>query len=110
MDNTSSAVTDTESDATASEAHAPCGLPYFDFIATRLLPCGPVDGVIEKFTGSDDAGNPPGPGEDLTTALHAFTHYVIVFSCGNLLLCDLQGRFQVELASIHLLIFMLRNA
>jgi hypothetical protein len=77
------------------EAHAPCGLPYFDFIATRLLPCGPVDGRIEKFTGSDDVGDPPGPGEDLTTALHAFTHYVAVFSRGHLLLCDLQGRFVI---------------
>ena len=100
VDDTSSIVTD--------EAHTPSppgGLPYFDFIATCLLPCGPVDGQIEKFTGSDDAGNPPGPGEDLTTALHAFTHYVAVFSRGNLLLCDLQGRF--ELVSNPVLTFML---
>lgn len=88
------------------EAHAlPCGLPYFDFIATCLLPCGPVDGWIEKFTISGDAGNPPGPGEDLMTALHAFTHYVVVFSCGNLLLCDIQSRFKLN--SVHPLVLTL---
>ena len=54
------------------EAHAlPCGLPYFDFIATRLLPCGPVDGRIEKFTGSGDAGNPPGGLDDCTPCFHS---------------------------------------
>jgi hypothetical protein len=91
-----------------SESYAlPCGLPYIDFIATRLLPCGPVDGKIEKFTGSDDAGNPPGPGEHMTTALHAFTHYVAVFSRENLLLCDLQGKFVNELNSVRSLIFIL---
>ena len=91
----------------------PCGLPYFDFIATRLLPCSPVDGQIEKFTGSDDTGDPPSPGEDLMTVLHAFTHYFAIFSCGNLLICDLQGRFVYlfELASVHQLILSCyRNA
>jgi len=70
---------------------APCGLPYWDFIATRLLPCGPVDAPIEKFTGNDDVGPAPGTKECLTVALHAFTHYVAVWSHGNFLLCDLQG-------------------
>ena len=69
----------------------PCGLPYWDFIATRLLPCGPIDGTIEKFTGNDNVGPSPGLKEHLTITLHAFTHYVAVFSRGNFLLCDLQG-------------------
>ena len=74
-----------------SPPDAPCGLPYWDFIATRLLPCGPIDGSIEKFTGNDNVGPSPGLKEHLTTTLHAFTHYVAVFSRENLLLCDLQG-------------------
>jgi len=78
-------------DVITEEAVPPCGLPCFDFIATRLLPCGPVDAPIEKFTGNDDAGPPPGPKEELTVALHAFTHYTATFSRGHLLLCDLQG-------------------
>ena len=69
----------------------PCGLLYFDFIATRLLPCGPIDAPIDKFTGNDDVSPPPGHKEDLTVALHAFTHYIVIFFCRNLLLCDLQG-------------------
>ena len=69
----------------------PSGLPFFDFIATRLLPCGPVDAPIEKFTRNDDVGPAPGLKEDMTVTLHAFTHYVGILSCGNLILCDLQG-------------------
>jgi len=76
-----------------SHVDAPCGLPFLDFIATRLLPCGPIDGSVEKFTGNDDVGPSPGPKEHLTVALHAFTHYVAVWSRGNYLLCDLQGWF-----------------
>ena len=74
-----------------SQSKVPCGLPYWDFIATRLLPCGPVNGSIEKFTGNDSVGPSPGGKEHLTITLHAYTHYVFVFSRGNLLLCDLQG-------------------
>jgi hypothetical protein len=87
-------VDDNTSITTMDGAHPPCGLPYFDFIATPLLPCGPVDALIEKFTGNDNAGNPPGPREDLTAVLHAFTHYVAIFSRGHLLLCDLQGALE----------------
>jgi len=39
-------------------SNPPCKLPYWDFIATRLLPCGPIDAPIEKFTGNDDVGPP----------------------------------------------------
>jgi len=80
-------------EVTDSPPDAPCGLPYWDFIATRLLPCGPIDGFIEKFTGSDNVGPSPGLKEHLTITLHAFTHYVAVFSRGNLLICDLQGMY-----------------
>lgn len=69
----------------------PCQLTHFDFIATRLLPCGQIDAPVQKFTGNNDEGGPPTAGEYLTVTLHAFTHYVAVFSRGNLLLCDLQG-------------------
>jgi hypothetical protein len=84
-----------ESKITEPTPEAPCGLPYFDFIATLLLPCGPIDAPIEKFTGNDDVGPAPGPKEHLTVALHAFTHYTAVFSRGNLILCDLQGWLNV---------------
>ena len=77
----------------------PCGLPYFDFIATRLLPCGVIDAPIEKFTGNDDVGPPPGHKEELTVALHAFTHFIVIFSRGNLLLCDLQGMLVIPILS-----------
>lgn len=66
-------------------------LPFTDFIATQLLPCGPIDQPVQKFTGNDDCGPAPREGDSLTAAIHAFTHYVAVFSRGNLVLCDLQG-------------------
>ena len=81
----------------------PCGLPFLDFIATCLLPCGPIDAPIEKFTGNDNVGPVPGPKEHMTVALHAFTHYTVVFSCGNLLLCDLQGWLNLIYFITHLI-------
>lgn len=70
----------------------PCELPYCDFIATRLLPCGQIDAPIEKFTKNDDDVSPsPHLKEHLTVSLHAFSHYVFVWSHSNLLFCDLQG-------------------
>ncbi|KAJ7210227.1 hypothetical protein C8J57DRAFT_1608161 [Mycena rebaudengoi] len=66
-------------------------LPFTDFIATNYLPCGPVDRPIQKFTGNTDCGAAPAPTDALTMAIHAFTHYVIVFTDKNLVLCDLQG-------------------
>ena len=75
-----------------SIAEPPSGLAFFNFIATHLLPCGPVDAPIKKFTGNDDdIGPAPGPKETMTIMLHAFTHYIGVLSDGNLILCDLQG-------------------
>ena len=80
-----------ESTNVTSIAKPPSGLPFFDFMATHLLPCGPVDAPIKKFTGNDDVGPAPGPKETMTITLHAFTHYIGIFSHGNLILCDLQG-------------------
>ncbi|KAM6501725.1 hypothetical protein JOM56_001702, partial [Amanita muscaria] len=81
-----------DSKITESEAPPPpCGLPVG--AGAPLLPCGPIDASIEKFTGNDDVGPAPGPKEHVTIALHAFTHYVAIWSRGNFLLCDLQGMY-----------------
>ena len=62
-------------------------------ILLRLDFChvGPIDGTIQKFTGNDNVGPSPGLKEHLTITLHAFSHYVAIFSRGNYLICDLQG-------------------
>lgn len=73
----------------------PAQLPFFNFIATRLLPCSEIDKPIEKFTGNDDVGS--APKDDMTEVLHAFSHYVMVYSCENLALCDLQGALEYSL-------------
>ncbi|KAF5372080.1 hypothetical protein D9758_005094 [Tetrapyrgos nigripes] len=66
--------------------HAP---PFEHFLATPLLPCGPADPPVQKYTGYDNVGASP---SDRTTALmHAFMHYSYKLSKGGLLLCDLQG-------------------
>jgi len=63
-------------------------LPHLYFIATPLLPCGPVDPKVEKFTGNGDIG----PASDhMTKAIHAFAHFSAVYTQNNLLICDLQG-------------------
>ncbi|KAG6855327.1 hypothetical protein H0H87_004907 [Tephrocybe sp. NHM501043] len=66
-------------------------LPYLDFIATPLLPCGTIDAPIKKFTGNDNTGPAPIAGDRMTMALHAFTHFTILCSRSNFVLCDLQG-------------------
>ncbi|KAJ6622521.1 hypothetical protein B0H10DRAFT_1787910, partial [Mycena sp. CBHHK59/15] len=65
-------------------------LPFMHFLATRFLPCGPVDVPVQKFTGNIDCGDPPK--DDLTMAIHAFSHYIIVFTDKSFVLCDLQGK------------------
>ncbi|KAF7362206.1 Atypical/Alpha protein kinase [Mycena venus] len=68
---------------------ASLGLPFEYFIATRYLPCSPVDKAIQKFTGNADCGAPP---EDaLTAAIHAFTHFTVKYTGNTLVFCDLQG-------------------
>jgi hypothetical protein len=73
---------------------ADVAIPYDDFIATRLLPCAEIDGPTIKFTGNDDCGNPPAKNEILCMAIHAFSHFVPVYSHNQFLLCDLQGELQ----------------
>jgi hypothetical protein len=68
-------------------------LPHLYFIATPLLPCGPVDPKVEKFTGNGDIG----PASDhMTKAIHAFAHFSAVYSQNNLLICDLQGALDMQ--------------
>ena len=51
-------------------------LPHLYFIATPLLPCGPVDPKVEKFTGNGDIG----PASDhMTKAIHAFAHFSAIY-------------------------------
>ncbi|KAJ7138884.1 hypothetical protein C8R46DRAFT_1234129 [Mycena filopes] len=59
------------------------------FLATRFLPCGPTDTPIQKFTGNTDCGGEPT--DFLTQGIHAFSHYVPIYTGNELVLCDLQG-------------------
>jgi len=72
-------------------SHAGPNISYRWFMATKLLPCGPYDAKLQRFTGNDDAGNPPAKDDHLTMAIHAFAHFSVMYSKGSLLLCDLQG-------------------
>ncbi|KAG6852320.1 hypothetical protein C0991_000859 [Blastosporella zonata] len=76
--------------STEGDAKPPADLPYFDFIATPLLPSTAIDAPIMKFTGNDNTGDAPKPGDYLTMALHAFTHFTILYTHHNFVLCDLQ--------------------
>ncbi|KAJ7910707.1 kinase-like domain-containing protein, partial [Mycena leptocephala] len=80
----------------AGHISASLGLPFQDFIATRYLPCSPVDKAIQKFTGNADCGNPPDHGDSLTAAIHAFTHFTLLYTGNGLVFCDLQGLFNRE--------------
>lgn len=64
-------------------------LTHDTFIATRLLPCGKLDGKIKKFTGNDEFGDAD---DHLTRAVHAFSHFTAVYTQQNIILCDLQGK------------------
>ncbi|PPQ94491.1 hypothetical protein CVT25_013803 [Psilocybe cyanescens] len=64
-------------------------LPYLHFLATPLLPCGPVDAPVKKFTGNGSIGNAD---DHITRAIHAFAHFSVLYSQENLLFCDLQGK------------------
>jgi Alpha-kinase family len=59
------------------------------FIATRLL-----DGKVKKYTGNAEMGVPE---DNLTKAVHAFTHFTYLYSHGHLVYCDLQGYPQLSL-------------
>ncbi|KAJ7015903.1 kinase-like domain-containing protein, partial [Mycena alexandri] len=66
-------------------------VPHLGFLATRLLPCGSIDKPIQKFTGNSDCGN--APTDAMTEQLHAFSHFIGVYSDGDAMLCDLQGLY-----------------
>ena len=65
-------------------------LPYHHFLATPLLPCGEADPKIKKFMGNDEIGK---ASDNLSQAIHAFTHFSVIYSQWNLLFCDLQGKY-----------------
>ncbi|KAJ7149434.1 hypothetical protein C8R43DRAFT_1192522 [Mycena crocata] len=67
------------------------GLPFLDFIATSYLPCSTAERGIKKFTGNADCGDPPADGDALMAAIHAFTHFGIIYTNQGLAFCDLQG-------------------
>jgi hypothetical protein len=63
-------------------------LPQKYFLATRLLPCGPHDVKVQKFTGNGTIGTAE---DHLTKAVHAFVHFSLAYSDNDVLICDLQG-------------------
>ncbi|KAH9921376.1 hypothetical protein B0H21DRAFT_843644 [Amylocystis lapponica] len=65
-------------------------IPFRHFIATPLLPCGPHDAPVRKFTGNETL-NPPK--DNLEEAVHAFSHFVWLWSRNDIFMCDLQGMF-----------------
>ena len=75
-----------------NEGQTDVSLAHLDFLATRLLPCSLIDGGVQKFTGNDDCGAAPARNDLLTMAIHAFAHFVVVYSKEAFLLCDLQGK------------------
>ncbi|KIM83988.1 hypothetical protein PILCRDRAFT_69005, partial [Piloderma croceum F 1598] len=56
-------------------------LPYKHFIVTPLLPCNKLNAGIQKFTGNNDI------------AIHAFTHFSLIYTKHTHLFCDLQGLY-----------------
>ncbi|EDR02755.1 uncharacterized protein LACBIDRAFT_332022 [Laccaria bicolor S238N-H82] len=68
-------------------------LPYLNFLATPLLPCGPVDAPVKKFTGNGSIGDAD---DHITRAIHAFAHFSVLYSQENLLFCDLQGALDIK--------------
>ena len=68
---------------------------YTTFLATKLLPCGRVDGKVQKFTGNWNEGQPPGEHDLLTAAIHSFAHFMAIISKDNMLLCDFQGKLSL---------------
>ena len=69
-------------------------LPYQHFIATCLLPWGEINRPLCKFTGSKEISKAT---DDLTQAIHAFAHFMLIYMSGSLLLSDLQGKWLVTM-------------
>ena len=75
----------------------PQALPQKYFLATRLLPCGPHDLKVQKFTGNGTIGTAE---DHLTKAVHAFVHFSLVYSGSDVLICDLQGDCNCSLIGV----------
>ena len=67
-------------------------LGYACFLATRLLPVGPIHKGVQKFTGNCKAGQPRSPLEE---QIHAFVHWVYLYSGRRFIFCDLQGTYSL---------------
>lgn len=65
-------------------------IPKKNFLATLLLPCGKLDAKVKKFMGNDDIGDAL---DNMTKAVHAFAHWLLLYSWGHILFCNLQGIF-----------------
>lgn len=63
-------------------------LPHSYFLATPLLPSGPADSEVRKFTGNGEIGTAH---DHVTKAVHAFVHFSLLYSQRHILFCDLQG-------------------
>ncbi|KAF9451474.1 hypothetical protein P691DRAFT_838580 [Macrolepiota fuliginosa MF-IS2] len=64
-----------------------CIVPYRMFLATPLLP---TKIKIHKFTGNDLLGDAD-LDDGLTMAIHAFTHFLLMYSYDYMIFRDLQG-------------------
>lgn len=69
--------------------------PFKYFIASLLLPCGPADGAVIKYTGNDNVG--PLSKDPMMALLYAYTHFTYIYTDHQLLICDLQGKLSVTL-------------
>jgi hypothetical protein len=76
-----------------------CILPYDSFLATPLLPCSKVDRPIQKFTGNDSFGK---SSNNLTMAIHAFTHFTLVYTRKSVIITDLQGTRDVSTKTVQI--------
>lgn len=77
-----------------SEAGPKAELVSKYFIAAPLLPVA----TVAKFTGGNMMGVPD---DDMTRAIHAFTHFVWKSSREYLMLCDLQGEHTETCLACH---------
>lgn len=84
-------------------------LLFKHFIASPLLPCGPADGLLKKYTGNDTVSVAPARNDALTSLLHAFSHFTYVKSDRQLLLCDLQGNASYLTMPVYLHLTNIRS-
>ena len=68
-------------------------LPFQSFIATCLLPCGPTDKDVTKFTGNNSLNSAK---DSITQIIHAFTHFAYKYTRNNMFFCDLQGMMHLS--------------